>query len=150
MKHLPEGLKYAFLGGEQTYLVIISSTLTSNQEGKLLTILKKHKNVIGWTLNDIKCINPLICTHRINLEENTKICQRLQKRLNPRMKDIVKTKVLKLLDVGIIYHISNSKWVSLTQVVPKKSGITVVKHEKGELIPTRLHLVGACALIRES
>ncbi|XP_024042762.1 uncharacterized protein LOC112099576 [Citrus clementina] len=138
LKPLPEGLKYAFLGEEQTYPVVISSTLTSDQEGKLLTVLKKHKNAIGWTLNDIKGINPLICTHRINLEENAKICQQPQRRLNPHMKEVVKTEVLKLLDVGIIYPISDSKWVSPTQVVPKKSGITVVKNEKGELIPTRI------------
>ena len=51
---------------------------------------------------------------------------------------MVKNKVLKLLDVGIIYPISDSKWVSPIQVVPKKSGITVVKNEKGEPIPTRI------------
>ena len=54
------------------------------------------------------------------------------------MKEVVKTEVLKLLDVGIIYPISDSKWVSPTQVVPKKSGIIVVKNKKGELIPTRI------------
>ena len=56
LKSLPEKLKYAFLGKEQTYHVVISSTLTSDQEGKLLTILKKYKNAIGWTLNDIKAL----------------------------------------------------------------------------------------------
>ena len=70
LKHLPKGLKYAYLGEEQTY----PSTLSSDQEGKLLYVLKKHKNAIGWTLNDIKGINSLICTHRINLEENAKTC----------------------------------------------------------------------------
>ena len=54
------------------------------------------------------------------------------------MKEVVKTEVLKLLDAGIIYSISDSKWVSSTQVVPKKSKITVVKNEKGELLPTRI------------
>ena len=54
------------------------------------------------------------------------------------MKEVVKKEVLKLLDVGIIYHISDSQWVSPTQVVPKKSGITVVKNEKSEPIPTRV------------
>ena len=49
------------------------------------------------------------------------------------------------IDNGIIYPISDSKWVSLTQVVPKKSGVTVVTNEKNELIPTRT-VVGACAL----
>ena len=53
LKPLPEGLKYVFLGEEQTYHVVISSTLTSNQEGKLLTIFKKYKNAIGWIFNDI-------------------------------------------------------------------------------------------------
>ena len=54
------------------------------------------------------------------------------------MKDVVKNEVIKLLDVGIIYHISDSKWVSPTQVIPKKSGITIVKNANDELIPTRL------------
>ena len=65
LKPLPQGLKYAFLREEQTYPVVISSTLESNEEGKLIEVLKKHKNAIGWTLKDIKGINPLICTHRI-------------------------------------------------------------------------------------
>jgi hypothetical protein len=54
------------------------------------------------------------------------------------MKEVVKKEVLKLLDVGIIYPISDSQWVSLVQVVPKKGGITVVKNEDEELIPTRI------------
>ena len=54
------------------------------------------------------------------------------------MKEVVKNDVLKFLDVGIIYPISNSKWVSLTHVVQKKSGITVVKNEKRESISTRI------------
>ena len=120
LKPLLEGLKYTYLGEEQTYPIVIFSTLSSNQEGKLLSILKKNKNIIGWTLNDIKGINPLICTHRINLEENAKTCQQPQRRLNPHMKEVVKIEVLKLLDAGIIYHIFDSKWVSPTQVVPKK------------------------------
>ena len=93
---------------------MISSTLSSDQKGKLLFVLKKYKNAIGWTLNDIKGINPLIYTHWINLEENAKTCQQPQRRLNPHMKEVVKTEVLKLLDVGIIYSISDGKWVSPT------------------------------------
>jgi hypothetical protein len=31
----------------------------------------------------------------------------------------------------------DSKWVSPTQVVPKKFGVTVITNEKNELIPTR-------------
>ena len=54
------------------------------------------------------------------------------------MKDVAKNEVIKLLDAGIIYPFSNSKWVSLTQVVPKKSGMVVVKNENNEMIPTRL------------
>ena len=72
------------------------------------------------------------------MEENAKTCQQPQRRLNPHMKEVVKTEVPKLLDAGIIYHISDSKWVNPTQVVPKKSGIIVVKNEKDELIPTRI------------
>ncbi|RVW22759.1 Retrovirus-related Pol polyprotein from transposon 17.6 [Vitis vinifera] len=61
-----------------------------------------------------------------------------QRRLNPHLQEVVRAEVLKLLQAGIIYPISDSPWVSPTQVVPKKSGITVVQNEKGEEIATRL------------
>ena len=72
LKPLPSHLKYAFLGVEETFPVIISSTLKSDQENKLLEILRTHKTAIGWTIADIKGINPLICTHRIHLDEDVK------------------------------------------------------------------------------
>ena len=52
------------------------------------------------------------------------------------MQEVVKKEVVKLLDAGIIYSISDSPWVSPVQVVPKKRGMTVVENEKSELIPT--------------
>ena len=73
----------------------------------------------------------------IYLEEDVKPSREMQRRLNPDMKEEVKNKVIKLQDNGIIYPISDSKWVSPTQVVPKKSGVTVITNEKNELIPTR-------------
>ena len=53
------------------------------------------------------------------------------------MKEIVKAEVIKLLDAGMIYPISDSAWVSPVQIVPKKGGMTMIKNEKNELIPTR-------------
>jgi hypothetical protein len=64
------------------------------------------------------------------LEENAKPSKEMQRRLNPNMKEVVKNEVIKLLDNGIIYPISDSKWVSPTQVVPKKSGVTVITMKK--------------------
>ena len=40
--------------------------------------------------------------------------------MNPTLKDIVKEELQKLLNVGFIYPISDSKWVSPLVVVPKK------------------------------
>ena len=104
----------------------------------MLNVLRDHKFALGWTIVDIKGIIPLICTYKIYLEDDCKTSREPQHWLNPTMKNIVKNKVIKLLDAGIIYPISDSKWVSPTQVVPKKSGITVVKNENNEMIPTRL------------
>ena len=74
----------------------------------------------------------------INFEDEVKASRQPQRSLNPNMREVVKTEVLKLLDAGIIYPISDSKWVSPAQVVPKKSGVTVVKNEHGELVPIKL------------
>ena len=137
LKPLPDTLKYAFLGPDDTLPVIIASNLTTEQESQLMSMLKEHMGAIGWSVADLKGIDPSICMHRIHLEENAKPIREMQRKLNPNMKEVVKKEVVKLLDAGIIYPISDSKWVSPTQVVPKKSGITVVENENGELVPTR-------------
>uniref|UniRef100_A0A2N9GGE5 Reverse transcriptase/retrotransposon-derived protein RNase H-like domain-containing protein n=1 Tax=Fagus sylvatica TaxID=28930 RepID=A0A2N9GGE5_FAGSY len=138
LKQLPSRLKYAFLESGDTFPVVISSVLNMDQEGKLVELLRKHKTAIGWTIADVKGISPLICTHMINFEDKVKASRQPQRRLNPNMREVVKTEVLKLLDAGIIYPISDSKWVSPTQVVPKKSRVTVVENKLGELVPTKL------------
>ena len=83
--------------------------------------------------------------HYIHLDENVKPTRKIQRRLNHNMKEIVRTEVLKLLDVGIIYPISDSSWVSPVQVVPKKSGVTVVTNADNELISTRLTTGSCCS-----
>ena len=52
------------------------------------------------------------------------------------MMEVVKAEILKLLDAGVIYPITDSKWVAPIYVVPKKTGITLVKNKNDELIPT--------------
>jgi hypothetical protein len=76
--------------------------------------------------------------HQIFHEDEAKPTRDAQRRLNPHMKEVVKAEVLKLLDVGIIYPILDSKRVSPVQIVPKKSEITVVKNKDDELVPTRI------------
>ncbi|CAL8988192.1 unnamed protein product [Prunus brigantina] len=78
-----------------------------------------------------------MCMHRILLEEGAKPTREPQRRLNPNMKEVVRAEVLKLLDVGVIYPISDSKWVGAIHVVPKRRGVTVVKNEHKELVETR-------------
>ncbi|GFS42918.1 hypothetical protein Acr_00g0082550 [Actinidia rufa] len=101
-------------------------------------VIESSPNAIGWTIADINSINPLICTHRIYLEDDVKPSRQPQHRLNSHITNVVQNEVLKLLDIGIVYLIADSKCVSSTQVVPKKSSVTVVRNEKDELIPTRV------------
>ncbi|CAN6543853.1 unnamed protein product [Malus baccata var. baccata] len=138
LKPLPDHLKYVFLGDEETLPVIVSSSLTALEEEKLIRVLKEHKTAIGWTLADIKGISPTTCMHRIFLEEGAKPTREAQRRLNPPMMEVVKKEIIKLLDCGMIYPISDSRWVSPVQVVPKKLGVTVVKNAEEELVPTRI------------
>ena len=75
--------------------------------------------------------------HKILLEENVKPYVEHQRRLNPVMKEVVRREVLKWLNAGFIYAISNSPWVSPVHVLPKKGGFSVIRNEKNELIPSR-------------
>ncbi|KAL9405303.1 hypothetical protein Peur_002275 [Populus x canadensis] len=138
LKPLPDNLKYVFIGDNNTLPVIIASGLTNTQEEKLVKLLCDHKTTIGWTLADIKGISPSMCMHHILLEDNVKPTREMQRRLNPPMMEVVKAEILKLLDAGVIYPITDSKWVAPIHVVPKKTGITLVKNKNDELIPTRI------------
>ena len=137
LKELPSHLKYEFLEPEKRKPVIISNALTEAEEQKLLVILRKYKEAIAWSIEDLKGISPSICMHKILLEDNAKTYVEHQRRLNPVMKEVVRKEVLKLLNAGFIYAISDSSWVSPVHVVPKKGGFTVIRNEKNELIPTR-------------
>ena len=79
-----------------------------------------------------------MCTHRIFLEEDSRPSREAQRRVNPKVWDAVKDEILKWLNAGIIYPISNSPWVSPVHVIPKKAGITVTTNDKGEELQTRL------------
>ncbi|RVW70695.1 Pro-Pol polyprotein [Vitis vinifera] len=130
LKPLPVELKYTYLEANNQCPVVISSSLTSHQENCLMEVLRRCKKAIGWQISDLKGISPLVCTHHIYMEEEAKPIRQFQRRLNPHLQEVVRAEVLKLLQAGIIYPISDSPWVSPTQVVPKKSGITVVQIRK--------------------
>ena len=120
LKELPSHLKYAFLEPEKRKPVIISAALTESEEQKLLEILRKYKEAIAWLIKDLKGISPSICMHKILLNDNSKTSIEHQRRLNPVMKDVVRKEVLKWLNAGFIYAISDSSWVSPVHVVPRK------------------------------
>jgi len=71
MKPLTDSLKYSFLRYDESLPVIIASYLDCDQEEKLITLLKEDKEVICWTLSDIKSISPLMIQHRIHLEDKS-------------------------------------------------------------------------------
>nr|GEV22364.1 reverse transcriptase domain-containing protein [Tanacetum cinerariifolium] len=114
LKELPSHLEYAFL----------------EDSNKLLAI--------AWKISDIKGIDPRFCTHKILMEDDYKPAVESKRRVNPKIHDVIKKEVIKLLDAGMIYPISDSPWVSPIHCVPKKGGMTVVANENNELIPTRL------------
>ena len=130
---LPSHLRYAYLGNASTLPVIISVSLIVIEEDKLLRVLRDHKDEHGWSLG----IRPSMCMHRILLEDGHKPSVEAQRRLNPTMKEVVRKEVLKWLDAGVIYPISDSACVSPVQVVPKKGGTTVIRTENNTLLPSR-------------
>ena len=72
LKPLPDTLKYGFLAEKKIYPAIISANLSEHEEKKLLNTLKKHRAAIGYTLDDLKGISPMLCQHKINLEDGAK------------------------------------------------------------------------------
>ncbi|GJS22366.1 reverse transcriptase domain-containing protein [Tanacetum coccineum] len=89
LKELPPHLEVAILEGSQS-----------------------HKRAIAWKLSDIKGVSLEFCTHKILMEEDYEPSVQSQRRVNPKIHDVIKKEVEKLLDAGLIYPISDSPWVS--------------------------------------
>nr|GEZ34381.1 reverse transcriptase domain-containing protein [Tanacetum cinerariifolium] len=138
LKELPPHLEYAFLGDKGKWPVIIAKDLSSNKKTALINVLKTQKKTIAWKLTDIKGIDPEFCSHKILLEEDYSPKVQSQRRVNPKIHDVIKKEVEKLLDAGLIYLISDSPWVSPIHWVPKKGGMTIINNDENELVPTRL------------
>ncbi|GJV46757.1 reverse transcriptase domain-containing protein [Tanacetum coccineum] len=138
LKDLPPHLEYAFLADNNKLLVIIAKDLSDDEKTALIKVLKSRKQAIAWKLSDIKGINLEFCSHKILMEDDYEPAVQHQRRVNPKIHDVIKKEVEKLLDAGLIYPISDSPWVSPVHCVPKKGGMAVVTNDDNELVPTRL------------
>ncbi|GJV15980.1 reverse transcriptase domain-containing protein [Tanacetum coccineum] len=103
LKDLPSHLEYAFLEGDDKLPVIIAKNLKDEDKTALIKVLKSHKHAIAWKISDIKGIDPQFCTHKILMEENAKPVVQHQRRVNPKIHEVIKQEVIKLLDAGLIY-----------------------------------------------
>ena len=90
LKPLPAHLKYAYLGHGKQFPVIVSSELSDSQTAELITLLKSYREVIGYSITDMKGISPAVCSHIIYLEEGARPIREYQRRLKPTLQEVVK------------------------------------------------------------
>nr|GFA93361.1 DNA-directed DNA polymerase [Tanacetum cinerariifolium] len=123
LKELPPHLEYAFLGDNKKWPVIIAKDLNVNKKTALINVLKSRKKAIAWKLTDIKGIDPEFSSHKILLEEDFSPKVQSQRRVNPKIHDVIEKEVEKLLDAGLIYPIFDSPWEKIHFMV--KEGIVL-------------------------
>ncbi|XP_070022719.1 uncharacterized protein [Nicotiana sylvestris] len=143
LKQLPAHLRYAYLGNSKTLPVIISSSLTSTQEEKLLRVLCEHKKAIGWTIADIKGISPSFCMHKIFLKDGHRPSMEQQRSLNPIMKEVLKKEVIMFLDAeeGIVLG---------HRVSRRDIEVDKVKVEAVEKLPPHISMKGVRSFLRHA
>ncbi|GJR13663.1 reverse transcriptase domain-containing protein [Tanacetum coccineum] len=138
-KDLPSHLDNAFLEENDKLPVIIAKGLKNDEKDALL----KYSNLAkGHALEKPRHqgVSTLVFRYHKIFDGGYDLTNYVQsqRRVNPKIHEVIKKEVLKLLDAGMIYPISDSPWVSPVHCVPKKGGITVVANEENELISTRL------------
>nr|GEX19135.1 reverse transcriptase domain-containing protein [Tanacetum cinerariifolium] len=94
LKDLPPHLEYAFLEGNDKLPVIIAKDLTVEEKAALIKVLKSYKQAIAWKLSDIKGIDPKFYTHKILMEDDFEPVVQHQRRVNPKIHDVIKNEVL--------------------------------------------------------
>nr|GEU80482.1 reverse transcriptase domain-containing protein [Tanacetum cinerariifolium] len=93
LKDLPSHLKYAYLEGVNKLPMIIAKDLKDDEKEALLKVLKSHKRAIAWKITDIKGIDPCFCTYKILMEEDYKPAVQSQRRVNPKIHEVIKKEV---------------------------------------------------------
>ncbi|GJR66524.1 reverse transcriptase domain-containing protein [Tanacetum coccineum] len=111
LKDLPPHLEYAFLEGTSKLHIIIAKDLKREEKEQLLKVLKSYKRAITWKILDIRGIDTNFYTHKILMEDDFKPVVQHQRRVNPKIHEVIKAEVIKLLDAGLIYPISDSPWI---------------------------------------
>ncbi|GKF73800.1 hypothetical protein Tco_0220132, partial [Tanacetum coccineum] len=96
LKELPQHLEYAFLEENNKLPVIISKDLSQDKKTSLVNVLKNQKQAIAWKLSDIRGIDPEFCSHKILLEKDYEPSVQHQRRVNPKIHDVIKKEVEKL------------------------------------------------------
>ncbi|GJY66338.1 reverse transcriptase domain-containing protein [Tanacetum coccineum] len=139
LKDLPPHLEYAFLEGNDKLPVIIAKDLKNEEKAALIEVLKSHKRAIAWKLSDIKGIDPEFCTHKILMEEDYEPTVQHQRRVNPKIHDVIKKEVEKLLDAGLIYPISDSPWGGEFRKLPRGEF-----HCQGNVVPAEKQVFQRC------
>ncbi|GJW93494.1 reverse transcriptase domain-containing protein [Tanacetum coccineum] len=114
LKDLPPHLEYVFLADNNRLPIIIAKDLSDDEKTALIKVLKSQKQAIAWKLSDIKGINPEFCSHKIPVGRYYEPAVQHQRRVNPKIHDVIKKEVEKLLDAGLIYPISDSPCVVYT------------------------------------
>jgi len=100
----------------------INNNLEKLQQEKLIKTLQQHSAAYAWEYIDMKGISPNTYIHHIYIEENYRPVKQPQRKMNPNLREIVKEKLQKLLNVTFIYPISDNQWVSPLVIVPKRNG----------------------------
>nr|GEV64222.1 retrovirus-related Pol polyprotein [Tanacetum cinerariifolium] len=90
LKDLPPHLEYAFLECDDKLPIIIAKDMSMEEKTALITVLKPHRRAIAWKLSDIKGIDPEVCTYKILMEEDFEPAIQHQKRVNPKIHDVIK------------------------------------------------------------
>ncbi|GKB22601.1 reverse transcriptase domain-containing protein [Tanacetum coccineum] len=104
-------LEYAYLEGTSNLPIIIAKDLKREEKEQLLKVLKSHKWAIAWKISDIRGIDLNFCPHKVLMEDDFKPDVQHQRRVNPKIHEVIKAEVIKLLDAGLIYPISDSPWM---------------------------------------
>nr|GFB08139.1 hypothetical protein [Tanacetum cinerariifolium] len=102
LKELSPHLEYAFLGENKKWPLIIAKDLNINEKSALINVLKSRKKAIAWKLTDIRGIDPEFCSHKILLEEDFSPKVQSQRRVNPKIHDVIKNDENKLVPTRLV------------------------------------------------
>ena len=103
---------------EEPHPTFISASLSSEEEGKYMSLLTEYKDIFAWSYKEMPGLDPKVAVHHLVIKPGYRPIKQAQRRFRPELIPQIEAEVNKLIEAGFIREVKYPTWIA--NIVPVK------------------------------